>query len=407
MENEQDLERELQVIRLKENLQRIKNKIVILSGKGGVGKSTIAATLAAKLSLMGYKTGLLDVDLHGPSIPTMFGVKQKKISEQDNLFIPQQINENLKLLSVEFFLKDTDPPLIWRGPMKIGIIRQFISDTFWDNLDFLIIDSPPGTGDEPLTIAQDITGVKAVIVTTPQEIALSDVRKSIEFCYKVNMPIIGVIENFGFIQCPHCLEKIDIFQGTGAAAIYSKFGIETLGIIPIIPEVSAKLDAGKILDLFREKSNIYNDIFSVITEKILEKNNFKGSEQKMKIGIIILEDKGLDSKISEHFGQCENFLIAEIENQKLKDFKIYKNELAHSGGGCKAVDEILKYGITSVIAAGMGAGAQAKFAKAGVKVFGCAGTVKEAIDSFLKNRLELLSECKNHHHHHNGDVCRH
>ncbi|HON55564.1 MAG TPA: P-loop NTPase [bacterium] len=396
MENEQDLERELQAIRLKENLQRIKNKIVILSGKGGVGKSTVAASLATKLSLMGYKTGLMDVDLHGPSIPTMFGVKQNKLVTKDSLFIPIQISENLKLMSVEFFLQDTDAPLIWRGPMKIGIIRQFISEAHWGDLDFLIIDSPPGTGDEPLTVAQDVTGAKCVIVTTPQEIALSDVRKSIEFCHKLNMPILGIIENFGFIQCPHCLEKIDIFKGSGADALYLKFGIETLGRIPIIPEAAEKMDSGKIIDLLKEKSTIYSDIFSIIVSKILEKNNFKGDELKMKVGMVILENKGMASKISEHFGQCENFLIAEIENQKLKSFKVYKNDVVHGGGGCKAVDEILKYGIEYVIAGGMGGGAQMKFHNAGVKIFGFTGTAQEALDSFLKNELSGLSACKEH-----------
>lgn len=396
MDNDHELDRELQAIRLQEHLQKIKNKIVVLSGKGGVGKSTVAASLAAKLSLQGFKTGLLDVDLHGPSIPTMFGVKSQKLESNNGLFVPVQINENLKLMSVEFFLEDTDSPLIWRGPMKIGIIRQFISDTQWDDLDFLIIDSPPGTGDEPLTVAQDISGSKTVIVTTPQEIALTDVRKSIEFCLKLNMPILGVIENLGFIQCPHCLEKIDVYRGAGADSLYSKYGVEPLGRIPIIPVVSEKMDSGKIMDLFSEQDSLYNDIFSIIVSKILQQNNLAGVDSLMKVGLVILENKGMDSIISEHFGQCENFLIAEIEDRKVKSFDVHKNDVAHGGGGCKAVDEILKYGINYVIAGGMGGGAQMKFTNAGVKIFGFAGTAKDALDNFFKNELGGISACKEH-----------
>ncbi len=210
------------------------------------------------------------------------------------------------------------------------------------------------------------------------------------------MPILGIIENFGFIQCPHCLEKIDIFKGAGADSLYVKFGIEQLGKLPIIPIVSEKMDTGKIMELFNQKPSLYNDIFSIIVNKILEKNNFIGDEKLMKVGIVILENKGMESKISEHFGQCENFLIAEIENQKLKDFKVYKNNAVHGGGGCIAVDEILKYGIKHVIAGGMGGGAQTKFANAGVKIFGFAGTAKDALESFFKNELGGLSACEEH-----------
>lgn len=400
MQNGQNLEQEKRNMRLKENLQKIKNKIVVLSGKGGVGKSTAAASLAASLSVLGYKTGLLDVDLHGPSIPTMFGMKEHRIESEEGLFIPNEICDNLKILSIEFMLEDSDSPLIWRGPMKIAVIRQFISDAKWDNLDFLIIDSPPGTGDEPLTVAQDITGSQAVIVTTPQEIALSDVRKSIEFCKKVNMPILGVIENMSYLKCPHCDKKIEIFKGKGGESLVKKFQVELLEKIPLMEEVASDIDYGQIMEILEDPENEFAKIFKRIANKIINKletkNEKKGDDLKMKVGLVILENKGMDSRISEHFGQCENFLIAEIENKKVKDFKVYKNEIVHGGGGCKTVDEILKYKIDYVIAGGMGGGAQMKFADAGVKVFGFDGTAKDAIDNFLKNELGGLSACKEH-----------
>lgn len=263
-------EMEQQEKRLNENLNKIKNKILVFSGKGGVGKSTVAVSLAYKFSLEGYKVGLLDVDLHGPSIPTLLGIKDKNIFYDNNkLLRPIQINNNMLVVSIEAILEDSNSALIWRGPMKIGVIRQFIADVKWDELDYLIIDSPPGTGDEPLTVAQDIKGAKSIIVTTAQEVALSDVRKSIDFCNKVGMKIIGVVENMSSFYCPHCKKEIELFKGIGSDSLKEIYGVDILGKIPLFETLIPMFDKGEIFDIFNLKNPPYSDIISSIVSKIV------------------------------------------------------------------------------------------------------------------------------------------
>ena len=205
-------------------LGRIKNKLLVMSGKGGVGKSSVAAYLAVVLSKRGYSVGLLDVDLHGPSIPGLLGLDGIPEASGQEKVAPVAYSPSLHVMSMESLLPNKDDATIWRGPVKIGVIRQFISDVDWGELDYLIIDSPPGTGDEPLTVAQTITNAKALVVTTPQEISLADVRKSINFCRTVHMEIIGIVENMSGMACPHCGKPIDVFKRGGGQEIAKKNG---------------------------------------------------------------------------------------------------------------------------------------------------------------------------------------
>jgi Mrp family chromosome partitioning ATPase len=259
-----DLEQQLQDKAIEKTLSRIKHKILVMSGKGGVGKSTVAANLAVGLAQKGKKVGLIDVDLHGPSIPRLLGL-DKGFEPQDPPR-PIQYSDNLAVVSIEPLLPDRDKSIIWRGPVKIGVIRQFISEMVWDDLDYLIVDSPPGTGDEPLTVAQTITGAQALIVTTPQEVALADVRKSIDFCGQVHMPILGLVENLSGMSCPHCGEAIDFLKTGGGSDLADKAGLPLLGRIPFVQEVVACGDLGSpdcapfepmidaVLEKTREKS---------------------------------------------------------------------------------------------------------------------------------------------------------
>ncbi|MCE5332953.1 MAG: Mrp/NBP35 family ATP-binding protein [Desulfobacteraceae bacterium] len=226
-------------------LSRIKNKLVVMSGKGGVGKSSVACYLALSLAERGFKVGLLDVDLHGPSIPKMFGLNGPLNITSEREIVPYPYSPNLKIVSIESMLEDTDSPIIWRGPIKHGVIQQFLADCDWGDLDFLVIDSPPGTGDEPLSVSRLIPEAMAIIVTTPQEVALADVRKSITFCRKVNMQILGLVENMSGMFCPHCNEFIPIFRTGGGLRTSDAMKIDFLGELPFEPKVVEGGDRGK------------------------------------------------------------------------------------------------------------------------------------------------------------------
>jgi ATP-binding protein involved in chromosome partitioning len=233
--------------KIKENLKKVKNKVMVMSGKGGVGKSTVAANLALVLAGQGQKVGLLDIDIHGPNLPKMLGVEEERLtSPNENRIEPVKISENLKLVSIAFMLQEENQAVIWRGPLKMKLIQQFLSDIEWNELDWLIIDAPPGTGDEPLSMAQLVPEAKAIIVTTPQELSLLDVKKSIDFAEKINLKILGIVENMSGLKCPHCGKDIMLFKGGGGKELANKSGINFLGSIPIDPEIVAASDTGII-----------------------------------------------------------------------------------------------------------------------------------------------------------------
>ena len=226
------------------SLGKIKNKILVMSGKGGVGKTSTSVNLSIALADKGYRVGIIDVDLHGPDIPRMLGLEGTPQVNENNKLDPISYSENLKAISIESFTPNKDDAIIWRGPLKFSAIKQFIGDIDWGNLDFLIIDAPPGTGDEPLTVAQTISDAKAIIVTTPQEVALADVRKSINFCKTVKMEIFGLIENMSGFSCPHCGEMIELFGTGGGEKTANQMGVRFLGRIPFDPQMVACGDSG-------------------------------------------------------------------------------------------------------------------------------------------------------------------
>ena len=226
------------------SLGKIKNKILVMSGKGGVGKTSTSVNLSIALADKGYRVGIIDVDLHGPDIPRMLGLEGTPQVNENNKLDPISYSENLKAISIESFTPNKDDAIIWRGPLKFSAIKQFIADIDWGNLDFLIIDAPPGTGDEPLTVAQTISDAKAIIVTTPQEVALADVRKSINFCKTVKMEIFGLIENMSGFSCPHCGEMIELFGTGGGEKTANQMGVRFLGRIPFDPQMVACGDSG-------------------------------------------------------------------------------------------------------------------------------------------------------------------
>ncbi|MFO7666896.1 MAG: Mrp/NBP35 family ATP-binding protein [Desulfobacterales bacterium] len=240
----QKIKKDAQDASVEGSLKKIKHKFIIMSGKGGVGKTSTSVNLAIALSNKGFQVGLMDVDLHGPDVPRMLGLNGMLDLSKNHKLSPMKYSDHLSAVSIESLTPNKDDAIIWRGPIKYSAIKQFIGDVDWGELDFLLIDSPPGTGDEPLTVAQTIKDAKAIIVTTPQEVSLADVRKSINFCKTVKMEIFGLIENMSGFICPHCNKTIDLFGVGGGERTARETGIEFLGKIPFDQKVVSCGDAG-------------------------------------------------------------------------------------------------------------------------------------------------------------------
>lgn len=254
-------------------VSRIKHKVIILSGKGGVGKSTVSVNVAYSLAAQGKKVGILDVDIHGPSIAKMVGIEGQSImGSKEGYPKPIKITENLYAITMASFTASPDEPIIWRGPLKMAMIKQFLSDIDWPELDYLIIDSPPGTGDEPLSVVQILGSVDgSIIVSTPQDVALLDARKTIKFSQKMNVPILGIIENMSSFVCPHCGEAIDIFKGLGVQKAAKDYEIDILGNIPLDPDVVKAGDKGTaFVTNFKESAGaqVYQQITAQVIQKI-------------------------------------------------------------------------------------------------------------------------------------------
>jgi len=249
-------------------LNQIRHKLLIMSGKGGVGKSSVAVNLALALARQGFQVGLMDVDLHGPNVLRMLGLSAPLDVANHRLFYVPEGVENLKVVSIEAFMPDRESAVIWRGPMKHQAIRQFISDIDWGRLDYLIIDAPPGTGDEPLSVVQTIPEAQAIIVTTPQEISLADVRKSIDFCRKTNLAILGLIENMSRLVCPDCGKEIPLFARGGGQRLASLVQVPFLGSLPFDPRVVAGADGGHLQNLRPEDSPFLQAFNSIVKDLV-------------------------------------------------------------------------------------------------------------------------------------------
>ncbi|MCL2510115.1 MAG: Mrp/NBP35 family ATP-binding protein [Methanomassiliicoccaceae archaeon] len=257
--------------RLHDSLSRISHVIIVMSGKGGVGKSTVSSNLAQALSMKGYQTGLMDIDITGPNIPKMFRIEDEKLYANDNnKLIPISVPPSLSVMSMGFLLPERDSPVLWRGPMKASAIRQFIEDVEWGELDYLIIDMPPGTGDEAMSIVQLIPRADgAVVVTTPQDVALLDCRKSIAFAAQTKLPVLGLIENMSGFVCPHCGELTEIFGSGGGEKTAESLNIKFLGRVPLEPGVVRSGDSGMPI-VIAEPESKSAEAFNKIVDNIIK-----------------------------------------------------------------------------------------------------------------------------------------
>ena len=379
---------------IRKRLKQIKHQILVLSGKGGVGKSTVAVNLAMSLALAGKNVGLLDIDIHGPSVPKILGIEKEIVQITGTTLLPVEMTGNLKVMSIGFLLPRSDDAVIWRGPMKYQMIKQFLKDVQWGVLDFLIVDSPPGTGDEPLSIVQlleDADG--AVIVTTPQEVALSDVRKCISFCNNLNLSVLGVLENMSGFICPKCGEKTDVFKSGGAENMAQQMNVPFLGRIPIDPHIVQSCDSGKPFVFHYNKSETakaFENISSLILEldnkvqKAVETRSLTKGDKKMRIAIPVAQDK-----LSQHFGHCDQFAFFDIDDNLKKVTS--RNDIippAHAPGILP--QWLYENNVNVIIAGGMGQRAQQLFAQNDIKVVIGATTSspEEIVSAYLGGTLE-------------------
>lgn len=263
-------EKDLQVSK---NLSKIKHRIMVMSGKGGVGKSFVAVNLAYGLAMQGKTVGILDADVHGPSVVKLTGIEGVNIPMDEAAGLPAPIAalSNLYVLSVASLISSEDSALIWRGPMKMALIKQFFSDFEWPELDYLIIDCPPGTGDEPLSIVQTLGTVDgAIIVTTPQDIAILDVKKSVDFAHKLNLKILGVVENMKYFRCPDCGKITPIFQGQQLEKMIFDHQLDLLAELEMDPSIVISGDQGKPFIYFYNKLPAAQTLLEMV-QKVLEK----------------------------------------------------------------------------------------------------------------------------------------
>jgi Mrp family chromosome partitioning ATPase/predicted Fe-Mo cluster-binding NifX family protein len=378
-------------------LSGVKHKLLVMSGKGGVGKSTVAANMSLALSSLGYRVGLLDADLHGPSIAGLLGLIGLPLNAIGGHIEPFHVTENLKVVTIQGILREPDTALIWRGPVKISVIKQFLAEVKWGELDFLIIDSPPGTGDEPLTVAQTIKGCKAIVVTTPQEVALADVRKSLAFCREVGLNVLGMIENMSGFVCPSCGTTHDIFKSGGGERLARDWSIPFLGKIPIDPAVVEAADMGLgIADRGNvAKASMQNIINTVLS--VIEEQNTKGDATRMKIAVPVA-----NGKLCNHFGHCEQFAIVEVENGNTVGIQ-HLVPPPHEPGVIP--NWLAEQNVTKVLAGGMGEKALAIFAQKGIDVVcGVRPDIPEkVVERYLAGNLETTTNACSHdegeHHH--------
>jgi ATP-binding protein involved in chromosome partitioning len=363
----------------------IKHKIMVLSGKGGVGKSTVAVNLATALAMAGKQVGILDVDIHGPSVPKLLHMEGTPITGSDHSFYPVKVDcgpGSLSVMSIAFLMRERDEAVIWRGPRKYGVIKQFLADVEWGELDYLVVDAPPGTGDEPLAVAQLIEKADgAVVVTTPQEMAVQDVRRCIVFCRQVGLPVLGVVENMSGFTCPKCGELVNIFGAAGGRVMAAEMGVPYLGAIPIEPEVVVSGDSGTPMVQARPHSETAR-AFGRIVRTLLEPELSAAAAQPMpapggaalKIAVPVT-----DGVLSSHFGHCQQFMLFDVDpDAKTIGHREVRTPPPHEPGTFPRW--LHEQGATVIIAGGMGSRAQSLFGQNGIRVVvGAAGGAPDLI----------------------------
>jgi ATP-binding protein involved in chromosome partitioning len=377
-------EKDKEEMELARVLKRIRHKLVVMSGKGGVGKSSVAVCLALALARRGKKVGLMDVDLHGPNVLRMMGLKEPIDIGHAQFDLPPDLFGNLRIISIEVLMRNRDMAVIWRGPLKHQLIRQFLSEVQWGDLDYLVVDSPPGTGDEPMSVAQTISDAQAIIVTTPQEISLADVRKSLNFCEKINMKVVGVVENMSGYVCPHCGKELPLFKTGGGFKTAQAAKVPFLGAVPFDPQVVDAADQGRLMEV-KEADSTFFQAMKPIVDHILEALPLTPLATR-EPGVLKFALPVEDGKLADRFGQASHFAFFTVKDGVVGPKNLVPSPPHEPGGIPQWLDE---HGVTHVIAGTLGEKAQELLAKKDIQVFASAPLeVPEAlVEKYLKQIL--------------------
>jgi ATP-binding protein involved in chromosome partitioning len=404
---------------IQERLAKINRIFIVLSGKGGVGKSTVAVNLALSFALRGLRTGLLDVDIHGPSVPKMLNLTGKSLQVHNQEILPFECYGRLKVMSMGFFLQNTEQPVIWRGPMKANMIREFFQNVAWGELDVLVVDCPPGTGDEPLTVAQLLAEKSsAVIVTTPQEVATIDVEKCVVFCRQLGLPVAGIVENMSGFVCSHCGEEVNVFSAGGGERLAKQYGVPFLGKIPLDPDIVKSGDEEQPYMYFYSKTKTA-ERFDEIVERTIQFKRDETPAKESESGKdepIVSRGRGpeitlsaptgevsmkfavptTEGKLCAHFGHCEAFALIDTDGDNTITNETYVIPPPHEPG--LLPPWLSQQGVNCIIAGGMGSRAKQLFAEQGVSVvIGAQGEYpREIVEHYLQGVLEVGANTCDH-----------
>ncbi len=363
------------------HMSSIKKVICVVSGKGGVGKSSVTAMMGTTMNKMGYKTAILDADITGPSIPKAFGIKGKAKANKYGM-LPLKSKNGIDIMSVNLLLKNDTDPVVWRGPIIANTVKQFWTDVIWPGIDYMFIDMPPGTGDVPLTVFQSFPIDGIIIVTSPQELVSMIVAKAVKMANMMNVPIIGLVENMSYFRCPDNGKDYKVFGDSHIEEVAKEYNLKVLAKLPIDPEISAACDRGEIEDYDGKWLQPVGDLLKQMEEESMTKIAVASEEQI----------------VTDHFGHCINFNIYDVEDNKIVKSESIPNPGHKPGFLPNFLNDM---GVKVIIAGGMGSGAVEIFNEKGIEVIlGASGDAKTAAQAYLAGDLKTTGSVCNHDHDH-------
>ena len=358
----------------------IRKVIGIVSGKGGVGKSSVTSLLAVAMRKRGYRVGIIDADITGPSIPNMFGIHTHATGCEDGIF-PEVSSSGIEVMSMNLLLEREDESVIYRGPVVAGIVKQFYTDVIWEDIDYLFVDMPPGTGDVPLTVFQSYPLDGIVIVSTPQSLVSMIVSKACDMAAKMSIPVLGIVENMSYVKCPDCGKKLDLFPASHVEEIASQYGLSVLAKLPMMGDVMQAADEGRIEEVeMNYLSEAANELEALLGE-------FDSKE--------IIAIPSLNGEVFGHYGKSKEFTIVTIAENVVISSKTVTLEETHG-----AIPTFLaSQNVTTVLAGGMGAGAYQALVNHGIRAIrGCEGSVETIVNQYiLGNLVDSQIECNHEH----------